>query len=122
MSLDTYLSQLPGRCPNGYNHERQPGLCACPGFIAAAEAMSATLAAHPDESARVEQVVRQLAATGKPFSANDARDLHGVRGGVVGATFGRLRSAGVIRPVGEESSTDAGTHGKRVALWTGAAA
>ena len=84
--------------------------------------MAAATAAHPTEAARVEAVIRQLAATGKPFSANDARELHGVKGGVVGATFNALRAERVIKPVGSEGSTDKGTHGKPVALWIGAAA
>lgn len=84
------------------------------------EALSRTSAAHPDEAARVAAAIKQLAATGRPFSANDARQIHGVRGGVVGATFTALKTTGVIKPVGSETSTDKGTHGKSVALWTAA--
>ena len=79
-------------------------------------------AAHPTERAAVESAIRKLAATGKPFSANDARRLHGVKGGVVGAAFTALRKEGVIRAVGDETSTDPGTHGHRVYLWQGSAA
>lgn len=84
--------------------------------------MSVAVAAHPDEASRVAAAIRRLAATGRPFSANDARDLHGVKGGVVGATFTALRKEGVIKPVGDEVSTDAGTHGHRIYRWIGAAA
>lgn len=84
------------------------------------EALSRTSAAHPDEAARVAAAIRKLAATGRPFSANDARHLHGVKGGVVGATFTALRKEGVIKPVGDEVSTDVGTHGHRIYLWSAA--
>ena len=82
---------------------------------------SLAAAAHPEERARVEAAIRQLAATGQPFSANDARAIHGVKGGVVGATFTALRKEGVIRPCGDETSTSEATHGHRVYRWVGAA-
>lgn len=84
--------------------------------------MALTTAAHPDDAGRVEAAIRQLAATGQPFSSNDARPIHGVKGAVVGATFQALKKQGVIRPVGDVTSTDRGTHGHRVYLWQGAAA
>lgn len=86
----------------------------------AARGMSVALTAHTADAARVAAAIRRLAASGRPFSANDARTLHGVRGGVVGATFNALRAEGLIRPVGSETSTDRGTHGKSVALWEAA--
>jgi hypothetical protein len=76
-------------------------------------------AAHPTERTAVESAIRQLAATGRPFSANDARQIHGVKGGVVGAAFTAMNKAGVIKAVGDETSTDPGTHGHRVYLWQG---
>lgn len=82
--------------------------------------MSLASAAHPDEASKVAAAIRRLAATGRPFSANDARSLHGVKGGVVGATFTALRKEGVIKPVGDEVSTDRGTHGHRIYLWSAA--
>lgn len=82
--------------------------------------MSVATSAHPNEAARVREAVRQLLATGRPFSANEARLLHGVRGGVVGATFNALKSEGVIKPIDEVTSTDKGTHGKRVLRYVAA--
>lgn len=79
-------------------------------------------AAHPDDRAKVEAAIRKLAASGRPFSANDARSLHGVAGGVVGATFTALNKAGVIRPAGDDTSTGASAHGHRIFRWQGAAA
>lgn len=84
--------------------------------------MARAAAAHPNDASKVAAAIRQLAATGRPFSANDARALHGVRGGVVGATFNALKAEGLIKPVGAETSTDKGTHGKTVARWIGVAA
>lgn len=45
----------------------------------------------------------------------------GVKGGVVGATFTALRKERVIEPCGDETSSDAGTHGHRIYLWRAAA-
>ena len=82
--------------------------------------MARATAAHPDEASRVAAAIRKLAATGRPFSANDARAIHGVKGGVVGATFTALKTEGVIKPCGDEVSTDKGTHGHRIFRWIGA--
>lgn len=97
--------------------ERRPLVAAA--NAAKAEGMARATAARPADAVRVEAAIRRLAATGHPFSANDARTIHGVKGGVVGATFNALKAAGVIRVVGDETSTDKGTHGKSVALWVG---
>lgn len=91
-------------------------------FAARDAAMAMTTAARPDERSRVAAAIRQLAASGRPFSANDARAIHGVRGGVVGATFNALATEGLIESVGAETSTDRGTHGKSVTRWIGARA
>lgn len=91
-------------------------------FAARDAGMSRAVASQSDQGARVAAAIRQLAATHQPFSANSARDIHGVRGPVVGATFNALRTEGLIRPVGEETSTDKGTHGKRVTTWISTAA
>ena len=99
------------------------GVCSCchgrttPGLAAKAQGQAAALSAHPSEAARVEAAIRQLAATGKPVSANDARQIHGVRGGVVGATFTAMRKARVIRQVGFTVSDKANTHAHPVAMW-----
>lgn len=118
-ALAINLATRADRCPHGFATTQHPALCSCPGISEGAEAMAASLSARPDDAAQVEAVVRRLAASGRPFSANDARQLHGVRGGVVGATFNALRAAGVIEYVGAEPSTDRGTHGKSVGLWQG---
>ncbi len=74
------------------------------------------------DRAAVDAAIRKLAATGRPFSANDARALPGVKGGVVGAAFTAANKSGLIRPVGDETSTDTGTHGHRIYQWIGTAA
>lgn len=121
MTLDDWINAQPGRCSGcGFHVTKQE--CACAGLAAAVTAMTATRNANPSAASAVEAAVRKLAATGQPFSANTARSLHGVRGGVVGSVFNALRQEGVIRAVGNETSTDRGTHGKSVGLWIGAAA
>lgn len=125
-----------GECPNRAHDPRlSAGRWTCPqceagvqpsslvvAFAARDAAMARATEARPTDASRVAAAIRQLAAKGQPFSANDARAIHGVRGGVVGATFNALRSEGLIAPVGAETSTDRGTHGKTVARWIGAAA
>jgi len=122
MTLDTYLRSRPDRCSHGYAKVQHPALCPCPGLAAKAAGQARASAAHPDERARVDAAIRQLAATGRPFSANQAREIHGVRGGVVGAAFTAARKAGLIRRIGREASTDPGTHGHEIGQWVGVAA
>lgn len=122
MTLTTWATTQPNRCHHGYAATQHPDLCSCAGLKAKARGQSIATAAHPDDRSRVEAAVRQLAARGKPFSANEARLIHGVRGGVVGATFTALKNEGVIRACGDETSTDAGTHGHRIYRWEGTAA
>lgn len=89
------------------------------GLAAKAVGQARATDAHPDDRARVDAAIRTLAATGRPFSANDARAIHGVKGGVVGAAFGAARRSGLIVPVGDETSSDPGTHAHRIFRWTG---
>ncbi len=76
--------------------------------------------ARPDDRAKVDAAIRQLAALGREFSANDCRALHGVTGPVVGAAFTAARKAGLIRAVGFTTSDEAKTHAHPVRVWTGA--
>lgn len=78
--------------------------------------------AHPDDRARVDAAIRDAAATGRPFSANSIRDVHGCTGGVVGAAFSAARKAGLIEAVGDDDSTGASAHGHRIYQWRGVAA
>ena len=120
--LDAFLAARPDRCTHGYANNQHPALCACPGLAEKSRGQAIATAAHSDDAAKVDAAIRQLAATGRPFSANDARALHGIKGGVVGAAFTRANKAGLIRPVGDETSTDKGTHGHRIFRWVGVAA
>lgn len=122
-TLTAYLSRLPNRCEHGYHALQGCTVCApvAPGLAATAHGQAVASNAHPADRAKVEAAVRQLAATGRPFSANDARAIHAVKGGVVGAVFTALKNEGVIRACGDEVSTDAGTHGHRLYLWVGTA-
>lgn len=116
------LERLAGRCARGFDHKMQPGLCPCPGLAAKELGQALTSAAHPDERAAVDAAIRQLASSGRPFSSNDARSIHGVRGPVVGAAFSAAAKAGLIRRVGYEASTSPETHAHPVATWVGRAA
>lgn len=120
-SLDHYLRSLPGRCPSCGFHVKLQG-CACEGERLKSEGQQLATAAHPDDRSKVEAAIKKLAASGREFSSNDARSLHGVSGPVVGATFTAARKAGLIRAVGFTTSTDPGTHAHPVRTWIGAAA
>ena len=111
------LDHLPGRCVHGY-HLKLQGCLDC-GARGKASGQARTSAAHPSERAAVDAAIRQLAATGRPFSSNDARPLHNVSGPVVGAAFTAAAKAGLIKRTGYEPSTDPGTHGHPVATWIG---
>jgi len=118
MTLATYLTQRSDRCSGCGYHPPTQG-CACVGqrLKVAGQAQAST--AHPDDRAKVDAAIRQLAATGQPFSANDARSIHGVRGGVVGAAFTAARKAGLIQRIGREPSSAASTHGHEIGQWLG---
>lgn len=119
MTLQDWLTTQETRCPGCGFHPELQG-CACEGRRLAARGQAIATATHPEDRAKVESAIRYLAARGKPFSANDARLIHGVRGGVVGATFTALRVQGVIRACGDETSTAKSTNGHRIFQWVAA--
>ena len=119
------LEALPDRCARGFHTVHHPALCTCLGgdpMRLKAQGQARAAAAHPDDRTKVEAAIRQLAATGQPFSANDARLIHGVKGGVVGATFTALKNEGVIAACGDTNSDSGPTHGHRIFQWKGQAA
>jgi hypothetical protein len=118
MTLDQFLATRSDRCPHGW-HLTLQGCTSC-GVALKFKGQAIASAAHPDERARVEAAIRTLAATGRPFSANSARPLHGVSGPIVGAAFTAAAKAGLIRRVGYVASTDPGTHAHPVAEWVAA--
>ena len=71
------------------------------------------------DRALVDAAIRTLAASGREFSANEARTLHGVTGPVVGAAFTAARKAGLIRAIGFTTSDEPGTHAHPVRTWLG---
>lgn len=121
MSLQTWLAARDDRCPGCGFHVKSQG-CACEGQRLKFAGMAIATAARPDDRAKVDAAIRQLAATGKPFSSNDARPLHNVTGPVVGAAFQAAAKSGLIVRVGYEASTQPGTHAHPVATWKGVAA
>lgn len=72
--------------------------------------------------ALLDQAIDAFALTGRPFSANDMRDLlpDDLPSGLYGARFHHAaNNRGVIRFVGYTRSTKKNTHAKAVALWVG---
>lgn len=66
----------------------------------------------------IDRAIREVAARGVPFSANDVRPLlPDVRAALVGARFMAAAKSGVIRKVGYVPSSDRGTHGHHIAQW-----
>lgn len=121
MSLDDFLSRQPGRCASCGFHVAIQG-CACAGRVEKVRGQAIATNAHQSDAAKVDAAIRKLAATGREFSSNEARGLHGVVGPVVGARFTAARKAGLIRAVGFTTSTDPGTHAHPVRTWIGTAA
>lgn len=73
-------------------------------------------------TALVDQAIAFYAHRGEPFSANDFRDLLPPdlpAKGLMGARFTSARLRGLIRAVGEATSTKENTHGKALTRWVG---
>ena len=121
MSLDAFLARQPGRCRSCGFHVATQG-CACAGRVEKVRGQAIATNAHQSDAAKVDAAIRQLAATGREFSSNEARGLHGVVGPVVGARFTAARKAGLIRSVGFTESTSESTHAHPVRTWVGVAA
>lgn len=118
MTLDTWLKSQPGRCPGCGHHIATQG-CSCEGQRLKSAGQSIATNAHPDEHSAVMAAIKSLAASGRVFSSNDARPLHGVSGPIVGAAFTAARKAGLIEAVGFTTSTEPGTHAHPVRTWRG---
>lgn len=71
--------------------------------------------------ALIDQAIDAFAATGRPFSANDLRDLlPDVPGPLMGARFQHAaNNRKVIRFTGYVTSTKKNTHAKPVGRWVG---
>ena len=73
----------------------------------------------------LDQVVEHLAASGELFSADDCwRPLYGLdpealKRGELGAAFQRAHTAGLIRPVGVQTSRRRSRHGALIRVWRG---
>lgn len=66
----------------------------------------------------IDQAIRAFAAQGRPFSANDMRELlPDVRASLIGARFLAAANQSLIRRVGLIPSTKKNTHTKPVAVW-----
>lgn len=124
-ALRTELAQYADRCSHGFALlEQHPQLCDCQNAEAGKTAgiAAADLAASPDERSRIDAAIRQVAARGGVWSANDVRVLvPDVSGPLMGARFNAAAKAGLITRVGYEPSTKGSTHGHPVAQWRAAA-
>lgn len=89
-------------------------------FAARDEALQA-VTDHSDaqDIAVVDQAILTVAQQGRPFSANDFRgllpELRNRK--LIGARINSLRMRKVLRKVDEVTSTDVGTHGKKVGVY-----
>ena len=118
------LEKMSGRCAAGYAEVQHPRFCQCaqvPALKAAGIAM-ANAHAPADVKARIDAAIRRIAASGRPFSANDLRvELAGITGPVVGGRFTALSNAGVIRFTGQRVPSNLGsTHGHESKGWRAA--
>lgn len=122
MTITDYLRSCPERCSGCGFHVPTQG-CACPGQCLKFAVLEAvTDAASPDERSRIDAAIRQVAARGGVWSANDVRVLvPDVSGPLMGARFNAAAKAGLITRVGYEPSTKGSTHGHPVAQWRAAA-
>lgn len=117
ITLDDYLAADPERCSHGYHRTAQT--CPeCPRGLRDQGIARAESAADPDDRARIDAAIREVAARGEPFSANDVRALVlDVTGPLMGARFLAAANAGHIVKVGYVQSTKASTHAHPVAQW-----
>jgi hypothetical protein len=97
------------------------------GYYEARRARDAAIRAALDRPAAgqdravVDQAIRHLASTGRPFSAADVRELlPRVSGSIIGARFLAASRKKLIGPVGDAQARHAEGHARRLRLWQGA--
>lgn len=91
------------------------------------EILAATAKAVPTWTDRAHRAIDQLAATGRPFTADDITRLIGLprpdegvnRNNAVGAVFRAAARRGVIVRVGFTQSGRTRSHGRVLAEWQG---
>mgnify|MGYP001600348152 CR=1 FL=1 len=70
-NLHRWATSQPGRCPSCGFHIKSQG-CACAGQRLKFKGQATVVNARPADRAKVDAAIHQLAASGKPFSSNDA--------------------------------------------------
>lgn len=114
------LERLAGRCAHGFHLELQ-GCSKCGVDLKFRTLAAVSSAAPADDRARIDAAIRDVAARGGVFSANDVRALvPDVSGPLMGARFNAAAKAGRIVHVGYERSTKASTHAHPIAQWRAA--
>lgn len=121
----------PERCPGCGYHVATQG-CECrgtlkftPGEVRRDQAFRNLDASDAtDENAVIFRAIREVAAQGGEFSANDVRPLlpEQINRHRIGRQFSRAIELGLIEPVGLVKSTDPGTNAHRVLKYRRAAA
>ena len=97
-----------------------------------AATLAADTAAHRDAAPTIREAVEALAATGRPFTAEDVRgriagDPHvvreiGERTNLLPAVFSAAAGAGTIRAIGYTRATRRSRHASVLRIWQGVAA
>lgn len=82
---------------------------------------------QPQLVAILDRAIRELAATGQPFTVEDARNRAGEEAlsmlrqpNTVGAAFNRVKSEGLIRAVGYTKARRPSRHSAVIRQWVGA--
>lgn len=123
MSLLEALRTLPGRCQSCGAHVQTQGHKATCTPEARRDAGIAAAEDHADPRIvlTVDAVIRELAASGQPFSANDVRKRVSAPGrGLAGARVRAALQRRQLRQVGEVKSDLGSTHAKPIGLYVGA--
>jgi hypothetical protein len=135
MTAPAWLRAMEDRCSECGCHESKQGhIAPCEpsgplglilGRRLAERGMARATAAHPGAVAMIDAAILRRVKAGVEFSANTIRaeltSLTPDERPVIGARMNSLARS-LCQKVGEEPSTDPGTHGKTVARWRSKAA
>ena len=118
-----------GTCPHEMMTRRDCPLCrridAAAGEKLRAEGEAKALEAQPVWLEQAEAAMRQLAGTGRPFTAEDLVDIVGLpgvgthRSNAVGALFSRWAKSHQIKEVGTTRTKRKSSHNSTIRVWVG---
>jgi hypothetical protein len=109
-------------CEHGADAPKFCAICRHQGIISKAEGI--TIAKESQLNWHDEAVIciRQMARTGKPFTAEDVVNEIGAPGGsgkVIGAAFNTVARSGMIWRCGERPADRKSSHRRMLAVWRG---